>query len=164
MALPTTKTLTRGKVNERDFETRERIWRDETDEELAFRQQAYDDLVNNWSTTRITDLVDLCNGQRDAVEWTQLVDTCLTSECQAAFTTYRQALADLAASKGDYLDSDGNPNDYTEAFWDPENTLIDFLPTEPDIVWLDGYDPEKGPGGFDKETGTYGDPETPPSE
>ena len=86
MALPTTKTLTRGKVNERDFETRERIWRDETDEELAFRQRAYDDLVNNWPTTRITDLVDLCNGQRDAVEWTQLVDTCLTSECQAAFS------------------------------------------------------------------------------
>jgi len=52
MALPTKKTLTRGKVSVRN-ENFERVLVDESDEELAFRQGLHDAYIENYVPNKI---------------------------------------------------------------------------------------------------------------
>lgn len=144
MAYPTKKTLTKGKINDRNPTTFEREWRDETDAELADRQAAHDASIDNYHVSRINDYIELLRGTKSQLDWTQLVDAPLKN--QDAFTTYRASLDALIANKGEYVDGSGDPVDKTDTFWDEGSVLHDFVPTAPTPEYKDDYDPENPEG------------------
>ena len=88
MALPTKKTLTRGKVSVRN-ENFERVLVDESDEELAFRQSLHDAYIENYVPNKINDLNNMIYDVHKSFDWTQLVDTTLTKDSQKEFTDYQ---------------------------------------------------------------------------
>ena len=88
MALPTKKTLTRGKVSVRN-ENFERVLVDESDEELAFRQGLHDAYIENYVSNKINNFNNMIDDVHKSFDWTQLVDTTLTEDSQKEFTDYR---------------------------------------------------------------------------
>ena len=127
MALPTKKTLTRGKVSVRN-EKMERVLVDESDEELAFRQSCHDNYVENYIENQIRTFKQMIDDQHKSLDWTQLIDTTLTKESQAEFTTYRANLKKIGKN---YFDSDNKPLDTSVDFWDKNFAIGSLVPKIP---------------------------------
>jgi hypothetical protein len=128
MALPTKKTLTRGKTSVRN-EKLERVLVDETDSELAFRQGLHDSYIDNYIINKINSFNSMIDDVHKSFDWTQLVDTTLTTESQAEFTTYRANLKKIGKN---YFNAKNEPLDVNDNFWDenfPMGSLISEPPT-----------------------------------
>lgn len=128
MALPTKKTLTRGKVSVRN-ENFERVLVDESDEELAFRQGLHDAYIENYVPNKINNFNNMIDDVHKSFDWTQLVDTTLTEDSQKEFTDYRANLKKIGKK---YFNAKNEPLDVKDNFWDenfPLGTLVPEPPT-----------------------------------
>ena len=88
MALPTKKTLTKGKIS--TSENFVRVLRDETDEELAQRQAMSDAYVDNYVKDKIYVLDSVVDNKHSSLDWTQIADSekPLTDESTAEFKKF----------------------------------------------------------------------------
>tara|TARA_R100000908_G_scaffold16690_3_gene6301 strand:- start:960 stop:1370 length:411 start_codon:yes stop_codon:yes gene_type:complete len=136
MAIPQPETLTRGIINDRNPETGLRENRPETNEELAERQEGYDNWLENYYINKTSFAKSVGLGILPSTDWTQLLDSNLTDESVAEFAAYRKILKDLGK---DWLDESNNPVDANNEIWDEEYDVHANLPTEPTPV----YKPEE---------------------
>ena len=137
MALPTEKTLTKGKIN--TSENFVRFLRDETDQELAIRQAMHDAYIDSYIVNKINILKEAVNYKHFTLDWTQVADSekPLTDESTAEFKKYRE---DIKKIKETLVDSDDKPLDTNHAFWDESFTdMLELFPTEP----TPAYKPEE---------------------
>jgi len=90
MALPTKKTLTKGKIS--TSENFVRVLRDESDEELAIRQAMNDAYIDNYIVNKINILEETVDYKHSSLDWTQIADSekPLTDESTAEFKKYRE--------------------------------------------------------------------------
>ncbi len=129
MALPTKKTLTKGKIS--TSENFVRFLRDETDQELAIRQAMNDAYIDNYIVDKVNILEEMVNYKHFTLDWTQVADSekPLTDESTAEFKKYRE---DIKKIKETLVDSDYKPLDTNHAFWDESFTdMLELFPTEP---------------------------------
>ena len=136
MAIPQPETLTRGIINDRNPETGLRENRPETNEELAERQEGYDNWLENYYINKTSFAKSVGLGILPSTDWTQLLDSNLTDESVAEFAAYRKILKDLGK---DWLDESNNPVDANNEIWDEDYSVEDNLPTEP----TPAYKPEE---------------------
>ena len=90
MALPTKKTLTKGKIS--TSENFVRFLRDETDQELAIRQAMHDAYIDDYIVNKINILKESVDYKHFTLDWTQIADSekPLTDESTAEFKKYRE--------------------------------------------------------------------------
>ena len=141
MALPTKKTLTKGKIS--TSENFVRTLRDESDEELAIRQAMNDAYIDNYIVNKINILKETVDYKNFTLDWTQVADSekPLTDESTAEFKKYRE---DIKKIKETLVDSDDKPLDTNDAFWDESFTnMLELFPTEPTPVYKE--EPEEEP-------------------
>ena len=136
MAIPQPETLTRGIINDRNPETGLRENRPETNEELAERQEGYDNWLENYYINKTSFAQSVGLGILPSTDWTQLLDSNLTDESVAEFAAYRKILKDLGK---DWLDESNNPVDANNEIWDEDYDVHANLPTEP----TPAYKPEE---------------------
>jgi len=132
MAIPTAQVLTKGTINDRNPETGLREVREETDQELTFRQAEYDNFLENYFINRSNHIQSIGNAMLPATDWTQLLDSNLTDESVAEFAAYRKVLKEL---NKDLLDGANNPTDPTNEIWDEDYDVALHLPPEPTPVY-----------------------------
>ena len=136
MAKPTEQVLEKGVINDKNPQTGQRENRPETDEELAERQEGYDNWLKNYYINKTSFAESVGFGILPATDWTQLLDSNLTDESVAEFAAYRKVLKELSKDK---LDGANNPTNPDDNFWDEEYDVHSNLPTEPTPV----YKPEE---------------------
>ena len=129
MAIPTKKKLERSGTISLNHATGKHDTREETDEQLAERQKMYDDFVENFFSIRVKDIQSVADSILPATDWTQLLDSNLTEESLAEFTSYRKKLKETSKN---LMKEDGvTPKDKKNSIWDPDLFLEDFFPKAP---------------------------------
>jgi hypothetical protein len=90
MAFPTKRTLTKSKVSV--SENFVRTIRDETDEELAARQQLHNKYIDTYAEEKIFVLDSTVDTKHSSLDWTQVADSekPLTDASAAEFKKYRE--------------------------------------------------------------------------
>tara|TARA_B100001559_G_scaffold78054_1_gene64772 strand:- start:9958 stop:10380 length:423 start_codon:yes stop_codon:yes gene_type:complete len=129
MAIPKKMKLERSGTISLNHETGKHETREETDEQLAERQKAYDNFVENFFSIRAQDIQNSANSVLPDTDWTQLLDSNLTDESLAEFTAYRKKLKEISKN---LMKEDGvTPKDKKDSIWDPELPLHDYFPKSP---------------------------------
>lgn len=129
MAIPKKMKLERSGTISLNHETGKHETREETDEQLAERQKAYDNFVKNFFSIRAQDIQNSANSVLPDTDWTQLLDSNLTDESLAEFTSYRKQLKEISKN---LMKEDGvTPKNKKDPIWDPELSLHDYFPKSP---------------------------------
>ena len=129
MAFPTKRTLTKSKVSV--SENFVRTIRDETDEELAARQQLHNKYIDTYAKEKIFVLDSTVDTKHSSLDWTQVADSekPLTDASAAEFKKYRE---DIKKIRDTLVDGDDEPLDKNDNFWDPDfSDMFSLFPTEP---------------------------------
>ncbi len=128
MTKPTEQVLEKGVINDKNPQTGQRENRPETDEELAERQEGYDNWLKNYYINKTSFAESVGMGILPATDWTQLLDSNLTDESVKEFASYRKVLKDLGK---DWLNETNSPTDIDDGIWDEDYDVHSNLPTEP---------------------------------
>ena len=129
MAFPTKRTLTKSKVSV--SENFVRTIRDETDEELAARQQLHNKYIDTYAEEKIFVLDSTVDTKHSSLDWTQVADSekPLTDESTAEFKKYRE---DIKKIRETLVDGDNKPLDENDEFWTENfSDMFSLFPTEP---------------------------------
>jgi|OM-RGC.v1.026049572 hypothetical protein len=129
MAFPTKRTLTKSKVSV--SENFVRTIRDETDEELAARQQLHNKYIDTYAEEKIFVLDSTVDTKHSSLDWTQVADSekPLTDASAAEFKKYRE---DIKKIRDTLVNGDNEPLDKNDNFWDPDfSDMFSLFPTEP---------------------------------
>ena len=129
MAFPTKRTLTKSKVSV--SENFVRTIRDETDEELAARQQLHNKYIDTYAEEKIFVLDSTVDTKHSSLDWTQVADSekPLTDASAAEFKKYRE---DIKKIRETLVDGDNKPLDENDEFWTENfSDMFSLFPTEP---------------------------------